>query len=58
MMHALQELGYEKVYHMTNVFEDPQSAHFWTAAIEAKYGVRGVEFDREAWDHILGDCMV
>ena len=58
MKQALKELGYNEIHHMTSVFESPQSADFWTAALEAKFERKGVEFDREAWDHMLGDCMV
>ncbi|MCJ1248998.1 hypothetical protein MMC30_006219 [Trapelia coarctata] len=56
-MHALEELGYKKVHHMSGVFQNPQEADFWTAAIEAKFEGKSAKFDREAWDHMLGNCM-
>lgn len=34
---ALEELGYNKVYHFSTVDEDPAHANLWIAALRRKY---------------------
>ena len=57
MMKALQELGYDAVYHMKSV-PMRKDVDYWVAALEAKYEDKGPKWGREEWDHLLGDCMV
>ncbi|MCJ1259161.1 hypothetical protein MMC24_006997 [Lignoscripta atroalba] len=56
MTFALDELGYDDVYHMKKV-PAKDHADFWVAAMEAKFEGKGPEYGREEWDHLLGDCM-
>ncbi|KAI7543863.1 hypothetical protein KC331_g7154 [Hortaea werneckii] len=54
---ALSILGFQKVYHMSYVFQQkPSDSKIWLRAFDAKYRNLGAPFSREDWDEILGDC--
>ncbi|KAI6849030.1 hypothetical protein KC332_g1392 [Hortaea werneckii] len=54
---ALSILEFQKVYHMSYVFQQkPSDSKIWLRAFDAKYRKQGAPFSREEWDGILGDC--
>ncbi|KAI7157543.1 hypothetical protein KC349_g5539 [Hortaea werneckii] len=54
---ALSILRFQKVYHMSYVFQQkPSDSKIWLRAFDAKYRNLGAPFSREDWDEILGDC--
>lgn len=54
---ALSIMGFQKVYHMSYVFQQkPSDSKIWLRAFDAKYRNLGAPFSREDWDEILGDC--
>lgn len=58
MKTALEQLGYNDVYHMTTAMHNPKDYDMWTQAFNAKYKGKGEKFTREEWDMLLGDCQV
>jgi hypothetical protein len=55
---ALQILGYEETYHMSNCSgKHPRDSEMWLEALEAKYDGKGT-FGVKQWDQLLGHCMV
>lgn len=53
---ALTILGYNRTYHMIDVFMR-NDYPYWIAAMEAKYDGKGQPFGREEFDKFLGDYM-
>lgn len=58
MRAALRQLGYNDVYHMVSVFENPQDAIMWAEAYDAKYYGKGKPYGREEFDMLMGHCQV
>lgn len=59
MKFALEELGYQNVYHMSSIFDVESHAELWIEALHRKF--REGEADSltaEFWHHILGDYSV
>jgi Sulfotransferase domain len=54
---ALFQMGISDVYHMINVFHNPDDAQWWMRAGDAKWNNKGT-FTREDWDKLLGHCQV
>lgn len=54
---ALTLLGYNKTYHMKEVFMRGDYP-FWIAAMDAKYEGKGKRFGLEEFDEFLGEYMV
>lgn len=55
---ALDQLGYDKCYHMLSTISNPLDVDMWLeAANDEHYGL-GKPFGREQWDQLLGDCQV
>ncbi|CAK5283208.1 unnamed protein product, partial [Mycena citricolor] len=52
---ALKILGYDEVYHMESVFENPHDADLWKEVYQTKYE-QGKLVSREKFDEILGHC--
>lgn len=50
---ALEQLGYQGIYHASAVFSTPGHADLWTAALKAKYEGNGTEFTRADFDRLL-----
>jgi hypothetical protein len=57
MKAALQILGYNDVYHMTNTWTNPQDIDMWVEAYNAKLKGTGKPFGRAEFDKLLGHCM-
>lgn len=57
MKAALQILGYNDVYHMTNTWTNPRDADMWVEAYDAKLEGTGKPFGRAEFDKLLGHCM-
>ncbi|KAG0646936.1 hypothetical protein D0Z07_6471 [Hyphodiscus hymeniophilus] len=51
---ALEVLGYNRIYHMREVFKN-QHGQYWISALEAKYEKKDKPFGREEFDQFLGD---
>ncbi|KAL9118054.1 MAG: hypothetical protein Q9187_005403 [Circinaria calcarea] len=51
---ALQDLGYQNVYHMRTAYASERDVEQWIKALEAKYEAKGAPFTREQWDQLLG----
>jgi hypothetical protein len=58
MRTALEQLGYQGVYHMFEVVKNPSDADFWAEALRSKYFGEGRNLGREDYDGILGDFQV
>ena len=52
---ALQQLGYNGVYHMVEVIKNPRDADLWTEAYNAKFKGIGKKWEKADWDAVLGD---
>jgi hypothetical protein len=57
MKAALQILGYDDVYHMTNTWTSPRDVDMWVEAYDAKLKGTGKTFGRAGFDKLLGHCM-
>lgn len=57
MKAALQILGYDDVYHMTNTWTSPRDVDMWVEAYDAKLKGTGKPFGRAEFDKLLGHCM-
>lgn len=57
MKAALQILGYEDVYHMTNTWTNPRDVDMWVEAYDAKLKDTGQQFGSAEFDKLLGHCM-
>jgi Sulfotransferase domain len=57
MKAALQILGYDDVYHMTNTWTSPQDVDMWVEAYNAKLNGTDKPFGRAGFDKLLGHCM-
>jgi len=57
MKAALQILGYDDVYHMTNTWMSLRDADMWVEAYDAKLKGIGKPFGRAEFDKLLGHCM-
>lgn len=57
MKAALQILGYDDVYHMTNTWTSPRDVDMWVEAYDAKLKGTGKSFGRAEFDKLLGHCM-
>ncbi|KAH6699995.1 hypothetical protein BKA64DRAFT_655494 [Cadophora sp. MPI-SDFR-AT-0126] len=55
LKHALEVLGYEKVYHGFDLLAAPEQLPFWREATKAKFE-GGKKFTRDDWDRIFGNC--
>ena len=53
---ALEKLGYDGVYHMSKVIQNPPDAWMWIDAYKGEMGKRP-KFTRKDWDHLLGDVQ-
>ena len=58
MRTAFAKLGYDKVYHMVSILQNPRDAIMWTEAADAKYFGKGKPYERADWDALLGDYNV
>ena len=56
MKAALHILGYDDVYHGTDVYSNIQDCDMWIDALGAKYFGRGKAFGRAEFDKLLGHC--
>jgi len=53
---ALEQLGYNDVYHMVTAMKNPKDYDMWAEAFNAKFFGKGQMFGRKEWDQLLGDC--
>ncbi|MCJ1394123.1 hypothetical protein MMC18_007001 [Xylographa bjoerkii] len=53
---ALEQLGYNDVYHMVTAMKNPKDYDMWAEAFNAKFHGKGKMFGRKEWDQLLGDC--
>jgi len=53
---ALEQVGYNHVYHMTTAMKNPKDCEMWTEAFNAKFHGKGHMLGRKEWDQLLGDC--
>jgi len=53
---ALHILGYNDVYHGTDVYSNIQDCDMWMDALRAKYFGKGKPFGRAEFDKLLGHC--
>jgi hypothetical protein len=58
MRTALEKLGYDGVYHMNSVMQNPPDSHMWIDFFKWKYFGQGKPFTRKDWDQLLGDTQV
>ncbi|MCJ1385417.1 hypothetical protein MMC17_008540 [Xylographa soralifera] len=56
MKTALEQVGYNNVYHMTTAMKNPKDCEMWTEAFNAKFHGKGQMLGRKEWDQLLGDC--
>lgn len=56
MKAALHILGYNDVYHGTDVYSNIRDCDMWTPALRAKYFGVGKPFGRAQFDQLLGHC--
>ncbi|MCJ1321788.1 hypothetical protein MMC15_007133 [Xylographa vitiligo] len=53
---GLEQIGFNKVYHMTTAMKNPKDCDMWTQAFNAKFHNKGQMLTRKEWDQLLGDC--
>ena len=56
MKAALHILGYDDVYHGTDVYSNIKDCDMWIDALNAKYFAKGKPFGRAEFDKLLGHC--
>jgi hypothetical protein len=56
MKAALHILGYDDVYHGTDVYSNIKDCDMWIDALNAKYFGKGKPFGRAEFDKLLGHC--
>ena len=55
---ALHHLGYDGIYHMESIVENPDDAYMWAEAMRYKGTGKGRPFTKEDFDQVLGESEV